>query len=278
MQVASGNTVIYTVASPHAAKIGPLVLCNTAAAAITVSADLIPWGHGATARCRRRPRARDPRTLQKFRRKQPNSRGASLYLASSSADAAAWATTAATVLAVAVAVVIALWQLRHQRRLGAIDRTVDFHRDLTAGEIGAARDRLSELMWRVGSSRGENSCWRPSWKELLGGQFAGDADLEQDLSAYPDDMGTSAGQTPLRDLYKILWCFERISASWDGGLLNNPLATQILGNHAVWWDVLCARVPLESTRYRRTLADLAEACNRFDPELLEWARADFRSN
>lgn len=195
-------------------------------------------------------------------------------------DAPTWLGALATVVALVVAYVVAIRQLREQRRAAGVERTLSFHRDLTTGEIGLARDRLSEAMWRVGSQQRKNAqddykCWQPSWMELLGAKYVELSGSVVDLSVYPEDMEPDANETPLRDLYKILWCFERIGAAREAGLLDNPLAERILGNHAVWWDYLCARVPPESTRYRKNLERLADHYQRRDPVLAEWAAADF---
>ncbi len=90
-------------------------------------------------------------------------------------------------------------------------------------------------------------------------------------------MGTEVRETPLRDLYKILWCFERIRAAEYAHLLDPALSTEILGNHAVWWDHQCARIPADWTRYRKNLTDLAAHFLARDRSLVAWARADFTS-
>lgn len=43
-QLASGDTAVFTVAAGKAAKLNPLVLCNTSAAAVVVSAGIVPSG------------------------------------------------------------------------------------------------------------------------------------------------------------------------------------------------------------------------------------------
>jgi hypothetical protein len=191
-------------------------------------------------------------------------------------DLPTWLGALGAVLALVAALWIAKRQLREQRRLADVERTISFHRDLTTGEIGSGRDRLSEFMWRAGSQQGTNACWQPAWVELLGGKYL-DLQGAADLSTYPEDMATGTGETPLRDLYKILWCFERIGAARDHGLLDDELAARILGNHAVWWEFLCHRVPQDSTRYRKNLADLAQHYRQLDPALETWAAKDFIS-
>lgn len=182
---------------------------------------------------------------------------------------------AIALLAVLVAVFVSWFQLRYQRSLLAIERSVGMHRDITSGEVGQARDRLSEFMWRVGSRSGSNHCYRPSWEELLGGTYLSLAEGSSDLSSYPADIASGTNVTPSRDLYKILWCFERVAAEFSGRLIDQELATHLLGNHVVWWDALCLNIPLQATRYRKNLNDLAARFDELDAKLRPWALADF---
>jgi hypothetical protein len=193
-------------------------------------------------------------------------------------DLATWVGAVGTVGAIVAALVVAVWQVGHQRRQGNVERTIAFHRDLTSGETGAVRDRLSEFMWRVGSQSSTNRCWQPLWEELLGARFVTLPAGAIDVSAYPADMAAGPAETPLRDLYKLLWCFERIQAAEDAGLLDPHLSTTMLGNHVVWWDTLCARVAFDRTRYRRNLHTLAEHYRTRDPALQDWAAADFTAS
>ena len=57
------------------------------------------------------------------------------------------------VLTVSLAVVgaaIALGQLWTGLKATRVQRVIDLHRDLTTGEVGAARDRFTTLMWKHG--------------------------------------------------------------------------------------------------------------------------------
>lgn len=190
-------------------------------------------------------------------------------------DWGTWVGAFGTILAFLVAVVIAVGQLKTQRRQLAVERTIAAHKDMTSGEAGAARDRLSEFMWREGSSVGTNSCWQPSWEQLLGAGYLEIPNHVRDLSKYPEDIATSCEQTPLRDLYKIFWQFERVGAAYHSGLLDDRLALQMIASHVVWWDSLCARIESDKTRYRRPLAELAKAFKALDSSLTTWAQADF---
>ena len=190
-------------------------------------------------------------------------------------DLAGWIGSGGTIVAIVAAIVVAVFQLRAQRRQAAVERTIAAHRDLTTGEIGAARDRLSELMWSTGSKSGTNMCYQPSWEELLGAEYCTLAKGEQDLAAYPVAMGAAPGQTPLRDLYRILWGLERVGVAYNSQILDAELALKMLANHVVWWNVLCANIPLDKTRYRRSLSELADQLSAAEPALIPWAGADF---
>lgn len=196
-----------------------------------------------------------------------------MLLAAAPATVPAWIGAVTAFLGVLVGLGIAWWQLSRQRQGARVARTLAFHQELTAGEVGSARDRLSMFMWTVGAARnGEFSCWQPTWPELLGAELLpGQAD---GLHRYPDEP-IYASSLPLRDLYRILWSFERIARARAADLLDDPLATEILGNHAVWWDLLCGKITEQETRYRKTLNDLAGAYRAADPKLQDWARRDF---
>ncbi len=78
---------------------------------------------------------------------------------------------------------------------------------MTIGDVGTARDHFTPLMWRVGNGRlGPKRCYQPQFKELPEESEGGAGELAGHESI------TDHVTTPLRDLYKVLWCFERINA------------------------------------------------------------------
>ncbi|MDQ2958846.1 MAG: hypothetical protein M3Y42_18040 [Actinomycetota bacterium] len=196
-----------------------------------------------------------------------------MLLAAASTIVPAWIGASTAILGVFVGLCVAGWQLSRQRQATLTARTLAFHQELTTGEVGSARDRLSMFMWTVGAARnGLFSCWQPTWPELLGAALLpGQA---HDLQTYPAE-AIYANSLPLRDLYRIFWSFERIAQARMANLLDNSLATEILGNHAVWWDLFCSKITEQETRYRKTLEDLADAYRTADPKLEEWAQRDF---
>ena len=191
-------------------------------------------------------------------------------------DAATWVGSIGSIAAIIAAILVAMMQIRIQRRQAAVERTIAAHRDITTGEVGAARDRLSEFMWSAGSDAQANRCRQPTWEQLLGRQYVSLSSEDQDLSEYPDETAAGIGNTPLRDLYRIWWSLERIGVAHRSNILDRQLTRDMLANHVVWWDTLCEKIPANKTRYRRALKDLADEFRVESPELSAWARADFR--
>lgn len=65
-------------------------------------------------------------------------------------------------------------------------------------------------MWMNGEQlTGHSVCHRPTWDEILP---VVDKTDPTSLGAYRIDDGIAgaAGAEPMRDLYAVLWCFERI--------------------------------------------------------------------
>lgn len=192
-----------------------------------------------------------------------------------SADWAAWVGAVGTIGAIAAATVVAVSQLKAQRRLSAVERTIALHEAATTREIGAARQRLAQHMWNAGSAGGEHRCCQPTWEQLLGGRFARIPDGLADLSTYSPAIAAEPGQTPLKDLYTILWFFQRVADADHTGLLDPDLTWGMLAHHTVWWGTLCARIEDRHTEYVRPLKYLAGRYGRQDKSLVTWAEADF---
>ncbi len=182
-----------------------------------------------------------------------------------------------TGIAALVAFAGVAWQLRRQRHTASVERTIALHRDLTTGEVGAARDRFTEYMWRVGAFHRQRSCHQPTFFELLGPVYADppSTTLTEWLHEYPVDIGGVSTATPLRDLYKVLWCFERVGAALDAGLLDKVLFRDLLAHHAFWWDSLCVRIEPDDTRHRFALRHLSDASEQQVPDLRTWVTIDF---
>ena len=143
-----------------------------------------------------------------------------------------------------------------------VDRVLDFHRDLTTGDVGDARSRFSELMFRVGEEAfGAGHCWRPTWNSLLPPDPKADvhSDTKRRLGLYPDDIIGGERHRPLDDLRSVLWCFERIEEARNrGASLDEPLLVSLIGYHAVWWDLLCKRLTRDGGGHIFSLVRLAE--------------------
>lgn len=189
-----------------------------------------------------------------------------------------WGTVPAwgAVLGAVIAGVAVFVQRHNSRVLGRIERTVALHRDITTGEVGAARDRFTELMWREGSNIKAGRCYQPRFAELLKPEFTdGPAPVNhRKLADYPKDL-TTVGASPSRDLYKVLWCFERIHALIHSKQLDQDLAVKLLGRHTVWWNSLCAEISDDDTMHRGALEQAARWMILKDPGLKDTARHDF---
>lgn len=170
---------------------------------------------------------------------------------------------------------VGLYQLWSGLKATRVQRSIDLHRDLTTGEIGRAADRLSTMLWKEGERRfGRNRCYAPQWHELLtavrGGADAGE------LGTYleSDRLVDAATAEPLRDLYAILWCFERIEAGRAANALDRKMTKVLVGPHAAWWSVALRHVSESDTSH---IASLNAFVDGMSPSpSLAIAAADFK--
>lgn len=173
-------------------------------------------------------------------------------------------------------------QLQRQRQAQGVERTIALHRDLTSGEVGAARERFTTAMWWVGRRSGP-LCHQPRWPEI-------DDSPPQpgDISKYSEGVTMNSTERPLRDLYRVLYCFERIEATLEGKAIDERLAWELLAHHTVWWDCLTANIGDGSgdelgTRHICSLRHLAAWARDHEKEfglpgrtdLTTWAAKDF---
>lgn len=183
------------------------------------------------------------------------------------------------VAAILAAAIYTAWQVHVIRRTSSVDRVIRFHEALTTGEVVAARNRFTTLMWAVGEAFQPGSCWQPSFSELLGSSWhlpsAGSSESRGRLDLYGD---VPVETVPLQDLYLVLWQFERVAGAWSQGLLDEGLLLELIGPHAAWWNELLGRVSDSDTIHRRALRELAGDVIRLRPELEGWAQADFGSD
>lgn len=183
--------------------------------------------------------------------------------------------TAVVTAIAALAAASGSWvQIGKGQRALRVQRTIDLHRDLTSGEVGAARDRLSHLMWTWGERMaGENVCHAPLWDELMPDVLADGSRGE--LARYIDTaVETGANRAePLRDLYKVLWCFERIEAGRKKRVLDDHFLSQLIAPHAVWWAELTRNLNTDDTRHVGALHSLAASLT--SEGLRTWVRNDF---
>jgi hypothetical protein len=162
----------------------------------------------------------------------------------------------------------ALWGLRYAKGLidtavsdRQVDRVLALHHEWTTGEVGAARVRFSELMYRAGEEAfGPRKCWRPDWESLIPPNPAVHETLSpaRFLGAYPDDMISGRGNRPIHDLRQVLWCFDRINeARKKASLLDEKLLVSLMGHSALWWNLLCGRLAMPEGSHGYSLMQLA---------------------
>jgi hypothetical protein len=131
-----------------------------------------------------------------------------------------------------------------------VDRVLSLHAEFSTGEIAAARNRFSELMWRAGETAfGLETCWRPTWDSIYPPcPGCGDENnRSRFLGAYPADMHAS-NHRPIHDLRKVLWCLGRVNVARrdEKDSLREQLVVALLGWEVIWWSLLCER--LEKTQ------------------------------
>ena len=156
---------------------------------------------------------------------------------------------------------------RTEEQARQVERAIAAHRDLTTGEVGAARDRLTTLLWQEGEATySRNVCWRPYFQELLPPRGR--------LGLYHADVLGNDESEPMRDLFKVLWCFERIDAARVGEALDQDMLFRLIAHHAVWWDELLQNIVETNVRSRRAVRELAGWAIARDSKLRAWAAED----
>jgi hypothetical protein len=173
-----------------------------------------------------------------------------------------------------IAAVVALLQYLASQRAIRVQRVIDLHKDLTTGEVGAARDRFTTLMWKHGEKlAGRNQCHAPSWDEILPDVLGGGSRGLLGRYRAEDEIAGFEDAEPMRDLYAVLWCFERVEAAREGRALDGRMLSKLLARHAVWWNVLTRQLTPSDTIHLASLRSLA--ANVSTPAIQEWADKDF---
>lgn len=149
--------------------------------------------------------------------------------------------TMVVVLALFVAVQTLRWDSSNKR----IDRVHELHRELTTGEVGAARARLGAFLRANGTER--DPVRITSLGEMREGTY----------STYTNE---EASAKPRRDATLILRFFERARIAQAGNAVDDALFAALIGRHAAWWD--CAIAGAEATS-RRPLGALADWANEY---------------
>lgn len=179
----------------------------------------------------------------------------------------------------------ALWGLRYAKRQidtavhdRQVDRVLALHLAFTTGEVGEARNRFGELMYRVGEEAfGPRKCWRPDWESLIppNPAVAGDISAARVFGAYPSDMPHAQGSRPIHDLRKVLWCFDRINeARKREASIDEQLLVTLMGHAVAWYRLLCGRLASKEGAQLYSLIELADWMEergwRNDPRNEHW--------
>jgi len=141
-------------------------------------------------------------------------------------------------------------QLRSDEAARQVDRVLSLHAEFSTGEIAAARNRFSELMWRAGETAfGLHTCWCPTWNSIYPPCAGCGEEINRSrfLGAYPADMHAQ-DHRPVHDLRKVLWCLGRVNVARrdEKDSLREQLVVGLLGWEVVWWSLVCGR--LEKTQ------------------------------
>jgi len=183
--------------------------------------------------------------------------------------------------AAVVGVLVAFWQVRAGQTAIKVQRVIDLHANLTTGEVGNARSRFTALMWKHGERQaGFNACHLPRWVEILP-ELTPEGRIRGSLAVYSESeaIATSQDAEPLRDLYAVLWCFERIEAGRAGGALDKRMLVELVAPHAIWWDSLTQQISEMDTLHVQGLRRLAKELKGVKAVrtmgLQEWADRDF---
>lgn len=130
----------------------------------------------------------------------------------------------------------------HDRR---VDRVLEFHQQLTSGEMQEVRLRLVGHL----RSHGANGKVRRATRDELR--------TDPVLSKYTGD---ASNIRPIDDVNLILRFFERVNSARIAGSVNLPLLVELLGRHAGWLDLAIGQ---EDKVPRAPLHDLATWANEF---------------
>lgn len=157
-------------------------------------------------------------------------------------SALASAIQALAVVPAITAAALSLLADSHDRR---VDRVLEFHQQLTSGELQAARLRLVGHLRRHGSSGKARQATRDELR------------ADPVLSRYTSDANKIR---PIDDINLMLRFFERVNAARIAGSVNLPLLVELVGRHAGWLDQAIGQ---EDQVPRAPLHDLATWANEF---------------
>jgi hypothetical protein len=168
--------------------------------------------------------------------------------------------TGVVVLALTVAVATYLSNSRNKR----IEQVYDFHKELTVGDIGEARIRLSRLIY----DQERRDINPPLLREIRR------SEVQKGTLTYEE----ASEHNPDYDWTLLIRFFERVWNAQRQRSLDDLAVARLIGGHACWWDLALHAEKDARTRdeVRRALSEFAQWANRYqeehpdEPRLADW--------
>jgi hypothetical protein len=168
--------------------------------------------------------------------------------------------TGVVVLALTVAVATYLSNSRNKR----IEQVYDFHKELTVGDIGEARIRLSRLIY----SQERRDVDPPLLREISRSEVREGTLTYREASEHKPDY----------DWTLLIRFFERVWNAQRQRSLDDLAVARLIGGHARWWDLALDAEKDTRTRdeVRRALSEFAQWASRYqeehpdEPRLGDW--------
>lgn len=167
-----------------------------------------------------------------------------------SGDLATWVQSIAVIAGLGFA-----WtQLRHADDTRKVDRVIELHRELTSGELAAARDRLATLIYWRSPRPNQAPCRQLTLEKFRSaGRTKGSG-----TPASPTDTCSTTSLRPIHCVYLIVWAYQRVLRSLEKGQLNEELLRDMLAGHVSWWALALEKVEVSELSAVQDLRDLAK--------------------
>lgn len=149
-------------------------------------------------------------------------------------DVPTWIQTAVVV----AAGILALIQLRRADDSRRIHRVLEAHHDITTGDVGVARDKLSPII------RSGSVCRRVAFDEF-------------------ERAEVESGKSATSCVVVVVRAFERAWESYEHGRLDRRMAQRLLASTTAWWSIALSKVTSDQLHGIDALRSLESA---LDPD------------